>query len=699
MFYNKRRANLQQQLFIMTRLFMLLYPKTVVILAMMFAGVNLMYAQDNTISIIPQPASIQKGTGGFLIGPATTIFYNKEAAGTASFLAELLRKPTGYQLPLKLTTSHNGQHGIYLLINNRFADSTSGAYSLDVTSKAIIVQAKNHIGLFYAIQSLRQLLPPAIENNMVQGNTQWIVPALIIRDAPFYQWRGYMQDVSRTFYGVEIMKKYMDVMALYKMNILHLHLTDDQGWRIEIKKYPELTSTKTTVFDARHGQPAERSGYYTQTDIKELVNYAAKRHITIVPEIDVPGHCWPVILTHPELGVNKTTKPDYVFPFLDSWSYWGFQFTPNPLDPTREEVYTFLDNVFKEVAALFPSSYIHFGGDEVVHRLWENEPHVKAFMKDKGMEKVEELQSYFVQRVSDIIVKKGKRPIGWNDILADADRLPKSTVIMSWLGSKAVTKAAQNQFYTIATPSGPLYFDIQQSSRHDGTMADLNYQGPNTIEAVYNYDPAKGLTEQEKKYILGVQANMWPAVPQEVKDINVQNFPRLLAVSEIGWVAPETKSLPVFLNKVQDHLPRLDALKMDYFKPGGYVAGTWSPKQLDTSFTLIKWEVTPRVYANGRVTAGFFYTEGASFLKVKNVKLLENETVIAEDRHESLADKFRGIPYKKNMFLYHLKVDQYKPRARYFLVADVAGAGGSDSKGNVTFNLSPYQPFKYTGRY
>lgn len=663
---------------------------------MVFTGAGFTHAQDNTVSIIPQPASIQKGNGGFSIERATTIFYNKAAAETASFIAELLRKSTGYPLPLKLTKAQGSQQGIYLLVDSRFADSTTGAYSLEVNAKTIVAKAKDHTGLFYAVQTLRQLLPPAIENNMVQKNMQWMVPALTIKDAPLYQWRGYMQDVSRTFYGLDILKKYMDVMALYKMNTLHLHLTDDQGWRIEIKKYPELTSSKTTVFEARHQQPAERSGFYTQADIKELVRYAEKRHITIVPEIDVPGHCWPVIITHPELGVNKTTKPDYVFPFIDSWGYWGFQFTPNPLDPTKEEVYTFLDHVFTEVAQLFPSSYIHFGGDEVVHRLWENEPHVKAFMKSKGMQKVEELQSYFVQRVSDIIVKKGKRPIGWNDILADADHLPKSTAIMSWLGGKAVAKAAQNQFYTIATPTGPLYFDIQQASRHDGTMADLNYQGPNTIEAVYNYDPAKGLTDGERKYILGVQANMWPAVPQEVKDINVQNFPRLLAVAEIGWVAPETKKLDAFLNKVQNHLPRLDALKMDYFKPGGYIAGTWTPLQLDTSFTSVQWEVTPKVYANGRAAAGFFYTEGASFLKVKNVKLLENDRVIAEDAHESLADKFRGIPYKKNMFLYQLKVDSYKPGAKYFLTADIAGATGKDSKGNVTFNLSPYQPFKDT---
>lgn len=666
-----------------------------VFLTGMFLFGGTVNAQENLHAIIPQPVSVQKSVGTYRLSPATKVWYNKAAAETALFLATLFRQATGYRLPLQATKSQNAGEGIYLLVDDRFEDSTRGAYSLQITTKAITAKAKDNTGLFYAVQSLRHLLPPAIENNSVQKNIRWEVPAMTIKDAPRYQWRGYMQDVSRTFYWVDVIKKYIDVLALFKMNTLHLHLTDDQGWRIEIKKYPELTSARTTIFDARHEQPAARSGYYTQADIRELVQYAAARHINIVPEIDVPGHCWPVILTHPELGVNKTTKPDYVFPFLDSWSYWGFQFTPNPLDPTKEAVYTFLDDVFTEVAALFPSAYIHFGGDEVVHRLWESEPHIKAFMKAKGMQKIEALQSYFVQRVSDIIIKKGKKPIGWNDILEDVEHLPKSTAIMSWLGAEAVVKAAKNKFYTIATPAGPLYFDIQQLSRDDGTMADLNYQGPNTIEAVYNYDPAKGLTSNDKQYILGIQANMWPAVPQEVKDINVQNFPRLLAVAEIGWVKPENKDLAYFLNKVQQHLPRLEVLKFDYFKPGGYIAGTWETGPADTVFKTVKWEVTQKVYTNGSVTAGFFYT-GGPFLKVKNVKLWENEGLIAQDAHESVADKFRGIPYKKNMFLYYFKVNDFKKDSRYYLTADVAASGTGHSKGNITFNLSPYVPFRHT---
>lgn len=647
-------------------------------------------AQD--INIIPQPVSTIPGTGHFTLTPASEIFATPDASQVADLLSATLRQSTGYSLRTgRYIKAKN--HSISLITVKNFADTIKGAYSLDVTTSAIVAKAASKEGLFNAVQTIRQLFPPAAESSTVVSETRWTAPVVQIRDAPRFGWRGYMKDVSRTFYGMEVMKKYMDVMALYKINVLHLHLTDDQGWRIAIKKYPELTSPKTTVFEPRHNQPAERSGYYTQEQIRELVAYAAARNITIVPEIDVPGHCWPIIITHPELGVNKITQPDYVFPFNDSWGYWKHQFTPNPLDPTREDVYTFLDNVFTEVAALFPAQYIHFGGDEVVHRLWENEPHIKAFMAAKNMKKIEELQSYFVQRVCSIIVKKGKIPIGWNDILSDMGNLPKSATIMSWLGGGAVRQAAQNGFYTIATPTSPLYFDIQQKDRNDGTMADLNYSGPNTIEGVYNYDPARGLSDEEKKYLLGVQANMWPAVPQEVKDVNVQNFPRLLALAEIGWASEKKKDVAGFLKRVNAHYQRLDVLKIDYYRNGGYIAGTWNPTQLSTDYQTLTWDVTKKIYANGRVQAGFFYTEGESFLKVKQVQLLENGKVIATDSHESLADKFRGIPFKKNMFFYALRVDQYNPGAKYTLRAEVAGDKSNDSKGNVTLNLSPYKPF------
>ncbi|MFT3904437.1 MAG: beta-N-acetylhexosaminidase [Niabella sp.] len=660
-----------------------------------------LYLNAQEINIIPRPSSVIKGSGYFTLSPSVKVYHSDDALAVASFLTTIINTSTGYKIQSARTSVHKSGRGIYLLSSKDFADTTKGAYTLDITPTSIVARAADNTGLFYAVQSIRQLLPPAIESNKTVNGISWKIPAAQISDAPRFQWRGYMQDVSRTFYGVDVIKKYLDIMALYKMNTFHFHLTDDQGWRIEIKKHPELTAEKATVFGKSSKQPAYRSGYYTQQQIKDIVAYAAARHITIVPEIDVPGHCWPIVITHPTLATNKNLAPDYVISFMDSYNYWGFQYTPNPLDPTKEEVYSFLNDVFTEIAELFPGKYIHFGGDEVRHEFWENVPHIKDFMKQQGMTKVTDLQSYFVKRVSNIIDSKGKIPIGWNDIIEhQPELLPKSTAIMSWIGSGAVKEAARFGFPVIATPSTPLYFDISQDNINDGTMVDWNYGGGdgvngkgNTIKKVYMYDPQDGLTKEEGESILGVQANMWPAVPQEVKDINVQDFPRLLAVAEIGWTSPVNKDYNDFLSRLGHHYPRLDTLRVDYFKKGGFIINNWKPALVTTTFKTTQWDVTQKVYAAGRAQAGFLYTSGESFLKVKNVKLLEDGKVVAEDLHESLADKFRGTPFKKDMFFYILEIPQYNPNTKYILQADIAGATSNNSTGNITFNLSPYNPF------
>ncbi|WP_199748364.1 beta-N-acetylhexosaminidase [Pedobacter sp. KBW01] len=650
---------------------------------------SISFAQTTNLSlnsIIPKPLSVTPYAGKFEFKPTTPIYYQGQAQAPISLFAMLLTGSTG--IKAKTLPLQNQSQGILFMVSDTLNSLGEEGYRIGITPTAISVYAKTSAGIFNATQTIRQLLPTQIEGK-TNGKTSWSIPCGEIIDKPRYGWRGYMQDVSRTFYGVDVMKKYIDVMALYKLNVLHLHLTDDQGWRIEIKKYPLLTSTKTTIFDKSTNQPAERSGFYTQDQIRDLVKYAAERNITIIPEIDVPGHSWPTVLAYPELGVNQNRKPDFVFPFLDSWSHWGNQFTPNTLDPTKEKVYEFLDNVFTELADLFPADYIHFGGDEVRHVLWEKEPHVQEFMKTGSLKNTNELQSYFVKRISTIIKSKGKKPIGWNDILSDAKNLTKETAIMSWLGDEAIADAAKNGFYVVATPTDPFYFDITQADRNDGTMSDLAYGNINSLEKIYNYEPETGLSQDEGKFILGVQANQWTAITQDLKDMNVQNFPRLLALAETGWIPKGNRDLAGFKKRLSDNLKRLDLLKIDYYKPGGYISGTWEAKAIGNEFRTLSWDVTKKTYANGRITAGFFYTKGINFMEIKKVELLENGKVIARDEHTGIADKFRGT-HKVKSFLYHLQLDHYKPNAKYELKAEVKGIGGTDSNGNFTYNLSPF---------
>ncbi|MDY3069189.1 MAG: beta-N-acetylhexosaminidase [Parabacteroides sp.] len=652
---------------------------------------SLFNMQAVELKVVPKPLSVKEtGKPDFVLNSKTEVYVTPTSKRIGEMWVESISKSLPFELKVNVVSNVKNKKGIVFDVSGK--DDMSEAYTLNIDDKRIILSSKGLPGLLYASKTLSQLMPPEIGGN--DKYTEDItIPSLIVNDKPRFKWRGYMQDVSRTFYSTDVLKKYIDIMSLYKMNVLHLHLTDDQGWRVEIKKYPRLTSEKATQYPEQYDQPAGRSGFYTQKELKELIAYAAERNVQIVPEIDIPGHCWPVLITYPELAVNESLYPDYVMPFRETYHVWGHQFTPNTLDPTNEKVYKFLDNVFTEIAEIFPSEYIHFGGDEVRHILWEKNERIQKFMKEKGMNNVMELQSYFVQRVSEIISNKGKKPIGWNDILADADNLPKSTHIMSWLGNSAVKDAAKYGFRTIATPSSHLYFDIRQGTPDDGLLSDLSYPYAITLKDVYGYDPTEGLNKKETECLLGVQANMWPAVPQEVKDINLQNFPRLLALAEIAWAEGE-KDFPDFEDRMSSQYKRLDALKVDYYKPDCHIIATWSPDMVKTiDYTTWEFDVTNKVYDNGRAMAGLFYTKGENRLNINKMQLLENGVVIAEDLHRGFADETRATGKRKN-YLYYLDVKNYKKNAKYTLRMEVSGYRGTDSYGNVIFSLSPYEPFK-----
>lgn len=559
------------------------------------------------ISIIPKPQCVEVTSDEFIADRETAILLKGVKQAEVQLFLEELRTDAGLDFPI---TKNATQNVLILELNKKLDLPDKEAYRLQIDSDKVVAQSNHLSGLFYAVQSLRQLLPTEVEKG-----EKVTFPGLTIEDTPRYSWRGFMMDVSRTFYSVEVVKKYLDIMALYKLNTFHWHLTDDQGWRIEIKKYPKLTSELTTVFHRTENQPPERSGFYTQAEIKEIVQYAQDRHITIVPEIDVPGHSWPTLMAYPELRVNDNTYPNHLFPFYSSWSFWGNQFTPNTLDPTKERVYEFLTDVFTEVAELFPGEYIHFGGDETQHKFWEQEEHVHAFMEKEGIADVKGLQSYFVQRVSQIIEDLGKKPIGWNDILEDYQNLPKETAIMSWLGETAIKEATQHGFKAVATPSSHVYFDITQENRDDGTPSDLAYQHINSMDRIYAYDPSKGLTKEEEKLVFGFQANFWSALAQEVKEMNIHVFPRLLVVAEVGWTLTENKDYDSFNQRLEKGKELLDKYKMDYYKPGGFIVDTWSPETIKEEYSIIEYDVTDKVYTEGRAQAGLFFTKALIFWK------------------------------------------------------------------------------------
>ncbi|MGB1287128.1 MAG: beta-N-acetylhexosaminidase, partial [Aggregatilineales bacterium] len=400
----------------------------------------------SNFSIIPEPQSIEPGEGVFTLSTETVIVATEEAQPMAQFLGDLLRPSTGFELPVV----DSGENAIRFELQDGEA---SEGYSLNVSESEITISATTAAGLFYGIQTLRQLLPASIESHEIVADTQWTVPVVTITDAPHFAWRGLHLDVGRHFFGVDFVKKFIDLMVLYKFNIFHWHLTEDQGWRIEIKQYPELTEIgskrKETPIpeDRNQGDGVPYEGHYTQDEVREVVAYATERAITIVPEIEMPGHAVAVLATYPELGcVGEGYEVE---------TRWGI--FKDVFCAGKEEVFTFLENVLTEVLDLFPSEYIHIGGDECPKDRWEVCPDCQARIKAEGLQNEHELQSYFIRRMEKWLNERGRRLVGWDEIL-EGGLAPNATV-MSWRGSQGGIDAANAGHDVIMSPNTSCYLD------------------------------------------------------------------------------------------------------------------------------------------------------------------------------------------------------------------------------------------------
>lgn len=503
-------------------------------------------------NIIPQPASVKEAEGFFVIDNNTAIV--TEGAVPAQIVS-LLQRNIKNLSGLTLSTSKAFAKKI-VLKKTPGLPAHKDAYKLYITPLSIQIEAGDYGGFYYAIQSTMQLLPAVRTNAALQA------PCVQIEDAPRFSWRGMHLDVSRHFFTANAVKEYIDLMARYKLNTFHWHLCDDQGWRLEIKKYPKLTEVGAWRVDrnaylwgsrepAKAGEKSTYGGYYTQEQVKEIVAYAAERNITIVPEIEMPGHSTAAIAAYPNLGVTGVQQAVVT----------GGQYprgTQSNYDPSKEEVYTFLQNVLTEVMAIFPSTYIHIGGDEVDKADWKNSPAIQAFIKKQGLKNEEELQSYFIKRLEKFLVGKGRRLIGWDEIL-EGGLAPEATV-MSWRGEDGGIKAAQMQHHVVMTPGSPLYFDHYQAGP-DGEPAAFG--GFNTLQKVYQYNPTPAvLSIKEQEYILGAQANLWTEMIQTREQMEYMVLPRMLALAEVVWTPIDKKDWNNFTGKLPYHYR--------YFENEGY---------------------------------------------------------------------------------------------------------------------------------
>ena len=525
--------------------------------------------QAQEVNIIPQPAAMKVGKGSFTITPNTKIvFAGSGLENAADFLNAYLKQFYGFTL--QTTTEGKYDHNI-VLNYDKMEYPIAGAYNMDVTKKHVYIGGDNATGVFYGVQSLIQLLP-------VQKSQQLKIKEVSIQDKPRFAYRGLHLDVGRHFFPVAFIKQYIDYIALHKMNTFHWHLTEDQGWRIEIKKYPKLTEvggfrngTINGRYPGKGNDGIRYGGYYTQEEIKDVVAYAAARHITVVPEIELPGHSSAAIAAYPELSCfpNENTKADPKTSWngttngkqvQQAWGVFEDVFCPS------EYTFNFLQDVFDEVMALFPSTYIHIGGDECPKEAWKRSAFCQELIREKGLKDEHGLQSYFIQRIEKYLNSKGRQIIGWDEIL-EGGLAPNATV-MSWRGEAGGIEAAKQNHNVIMTPGGWCYFDHSQNKPEDS----VTIGGYTPVDKVYSYEPVpKELTGDKAKYVLGAQANVWTEYMKNTNKIEYMIFPRLSALSEVLWSPKEQRNWNNFEKRLTTQQKRYQLWGSNYNKV--YFAG------------------------------------------------------------------------------------------------------------------------------
>ena len=546
---------------------------------------TVIYSQLN---IIPQPAEVIMGTGTHSFKTPLQIVYDEGAKGSAEFLSDYLEK--FYQVQTDLSPSSGTNRDAYYITLMTGPVEHKGGYELKIDKNLSI--AGDAEGVFYGVQTLIQLFPPHISNNLIQ------LPYLTVKDHPRFGYRGLHLDVARHFMPIDFIKKYIDYIAYHKMNYFHWHLTEDQGWRIEIKKYPKLTSvggwrngTIISRYPGTGNDNKKHGGFYTQEQVKEIVKYAADRYITIVPEIEMPGHGSAAIAAYPYLScfpaeptkipgnmISDASKNANGKLVQETWGVFEDVFCAG-----KDSTFQFLHNVLDEIVALFPGKYVHVGGDECPKANWKRCPRCQQRIKDNRLKDEHELQSYFIRRMEKYLNSKGKTLIGWDEILEGG--LAPNAIVMSWQGEKGGIEAAKQKHEVIMTPLDNVYLNLSQSENEDS----LVYGGYLPLEKVYNYEPIPvALSQQESKYVLGGQANIWTEYMNNPKIVEYMLFPRLSALSEVLWTAKGKKNWVSFEKRLLTQFERYELWGASYSKAYFDLKATISPNATNDG---VLWKV------------------------------------------------------------------------------------------------------------
>jgi len=532
-----------------------------VIFLLVFASCTKQNEETGEISIIPQPTHVELSKGFFEINEKTLIVIpnDEKVNQVADYFIQWFQGASGFKLMLG---KESDKKNVIRFDLNKNEELGKEGYRLIVEKDKIVISAQNSIGLFYGVQSLLQLLPSEVYSVEQTNSIQWNAPCCKIKDKPRFGWRGMHLDVSRHFFDVDFIRRYIDLIAMHKMNVFHWHLTDDNGWRIEIKKYPKLTEVSAWRVDREDvhwrevtppepGEKATYGGFYTQEEIKEIIKYAAERQITIIPEIEMPGHTSEVFAAYPELSC--TGEKLYVQP----GSYW-----PNTdiFCAGKEETFEFIEDVLVEVIELFPAKYIHIGGDEATKTRWEECDLCQTRIKNEGLADEHELQSWLIKRIEKFLNDNGKQLIGWDEIL-EGGLAPEATV-MSWRGIQGGIDAARQGHDVVMSPTSHCYFDYYQANPDFEPVA---IGGFTTLKKVYSFEPIpEELDNNQAKHILGAQGNVWTEYIATPEHAEYMSVPRMTALAEVVWSSKENRDWENFQMRLQDQLKRFEQLGVNY---------------------------------------------------------------------------------------------------------------------------------------
>lgn len=609
------------------------------------------------ISIIPVPKSLVRSEGNFVLNSKTKILSDTNSMNEAEYLAKVLSPALGYTLSVKeFSSKPKTKNSIIFDIKDSLKELGEEGYRLQVEKTHIQVEALKPAGIFYACQTLRQLLPPPILNSEKVTDIDWTIPCVTIEDKPRYEWRGQLFDCCRHFFSKETVFRAIDLLALHKMNRLHWHITEDQGWRLEIKKYPKLTEVGAWRKDAEGNR---YGGFYTQKDVREILDYAKKRHIIVIPEIEMPGHSSAALASYPKLGC--TGGPYKV------GSTWGVY--KDVYCAGNEYTFEFIEDVLDEVLELFPSEYIHIGGDECPKDRWKECPKCQERINKENLKDEHELQSYFIKRIDRYLTNKGRRLVGWDEILEGG--LAPGAVVQSWRGVKGGIQAANENHEVIMSPTSHCYLDYTFSAI--------------SLEKAYSYEPIpEELPKDKARFIKGLEGNIWTERVPNRDRLDFQVYPRLSALAEVAWSPKENKNWNDFESRMDIHYKRFEILGVKYgfdelakIMKDSTVIGKWKGEQMTKEGIELEWDISPFLKDSGKYQVIFYYTHGNAAVEIAWASLLEDGKEIQRDTHNGWSGG------NKRDIVYTFNLPEYRSGAHYTLKARLTPHGNTNSNGDV----------------